>query len=69
VATNGVRVTPPQFAFGDEVIVVAGLSTGKRGRVVELTKIPFGSLQTYSVEFADVGLRVLRSDYIQRVAE
>ncbi len=59
-------MTPPKFAFGDEVEIVCGLSTGKRGKVVELTKIPFGDLPTYSVNLPD-GLRVIRVDYLRRV--
>jgi hypothetical protein len=60
-------VKPPAFAFGDSVQVVAGLSTGKLGTIVEQTKITFGDLPTYSVQFADIGLRVLRCDFLRRV--
>lgn len=57
----------PTFSFGDPVQVVAGLNTGLRGTIVERTKIPFGSLSTYSVNFPELGLRVIRVDYLQRV--
>lgn len=61
-------MTPPQFSPGDPVQVVAGLNTGRLGTVVEPTKIPFGSLTTYAVNFPELGIRIIRSDYLRKVA-
>lgn len=55
------------FVYGDRVVVTAGLSAGVEGIVDQLTRVSFGPIPCYAVKLPE-GLRVLRADYLRKVA-
>lgn len=55
--------------IGSRVVVTAGLAAGLRGIVRERSRVMFGDIPTYAVEFPGaMGLRVLRADYLKVAA-